>query len=817
MDRKFSSLFEGISFQLARIGIVVAFLLGLVMSLVQIYFDFKTQSKEFERLIGQIIEVTTPAAERAVDTLDVNLAREIANGLLAYDFVYLVTIRDDSKNILAQEKRPILDSVGPKYLYNFFHEKQSNYTANLKISGYSANIFGELSFSVDLHQFFSGYYSRVKFNFIIDFARNIILVFFLFVLFYIRLTKPLTRISREISEINPAYSDDRRLTVFPKKRNDELANIVLNSNKLLDVVSESLAKQKVVEGSLRKTQDSLKQIINALPVMIGARNIEGYYLFTNKTLEHILGYEPGGMAGVHVAKLFDGTGQDIDSILKCDASVIFDQKEIDIVEDDFICADGKVICLQTHMVPLDYFGENICLSVSVDISERKQAQEEMEHMVHHDALTGLPNRLRLVEYLENEVSRAKRHSYYGAVIFIDLDNFKSINDSLGHSVGDYVLQEIANRLLGVVREEDLVSRLSGDEFIVVLSVLDLDLDMAHKKAGEISEKIRNTVSKSFKHNGIDLRITASIGVSVYPDDDDMVHDLIRYADAAMYQVKETGRNAIKFFNKSMAEKAQLQVVMEGELHQAVKNSQFELYYQPKIDLKTGSIVGAEALLRWNHPVRGLVSPLDFIPVLEKSGLIIEVGHWVIEQACQMLVRWSESELWRPGMRLSVNISPRQFHREGFANDVMVLLESYSIPKNSLDMEVTEGIVINNIDTVIKTMQELSDQGVSFSLDDFGTGYSSISYLKRLPVATLKIDQSFVRDILDDKNDRVLVETMITMGRVLGLEVIAEGVETEDQLALLLEYECDVYQGYLFGPAVIVPDFEVMLKSQEASG
>lgn len=814
MNAKFPSLFEGISFQLAKIGIVVTFLLGLVMSSVQMYFDFKIQLKDFDRTVSQIIEVTTPAAERAVDTLDVNLAREIVNGLLAYDFIYMVTIKDDSKNILAEETRPISD-VKFGFIYNMFHARQGVYKANLKISGYQSNIYGELSFGVDAHQFFSSYYSRLKLNFLVGFARNIILVFFLFVIFYVRLTKPLTRISKEISEINPVYSDNRRLTVFPDARKDELANIVLNSNKLLDVVSSSLNKQRIIEKSLRETQASLNQIINALPVMIGARNIEGYYLFTNKTLENALGYDPGEMAGIHVSKLLDHTGQNIDKILECDSQVILDREEIDIVENDFISANGDVVCLQTHMVPLDYFGETICLSVSVDISERKKAQEEMEHMVLHDALTGLPNRLRLVEHLESEISRANRHSYYGAVIFIDLDNFKNINDSLGHSIGDYVLQEIANRLLNVVREEDLVSRLSGDEFIVVLSVLDVDLDVALLKAGDLAEKIRDAVSQPFKYKGVDLRITASIGVAIYPDDDDMVHDLIRYADAAMYQVKETGRNAIKFFNKSMAEKAQLQLVMEGELHQAIKKEQFELYYQPKINLKTGKIVGAEALLRWNHPVRGVVSPLEFIPVLEKSGLIVEVGHWVIEEACRMLVCWGRDNLWQAGMRLSVNISPRQFHREGFSNDVLNLLNYYSIPKNSLDMEVTEGIVINSIDTVITTMQELSEKGVSFSLDDFGTGYSSISYLKRLPVATLKIDQSFIRDILDDHNDRVLVETMVTMGRVLGLEVIAEGVETKDQLSILLEYECDVYQGYLFSPAVVVAEFEAMLKKQSA--
>src|SRR5690606_1210209 len=298
---------------------------------------------------------------------------------------------------------------------------------------------------------------------------------------------------------------------------------------------------------------------------------------------------------------------------------------------------------------------------------------------------------------------AERHSYYGAVLFIDLDQFKNINDSLGHPVGDRVLQEVASRLLRAVRDEDLVARLSGDEFVVVLTVLDHELETAALRAGEISEKIRAIISQPCVHDNMELRVTCSVGVVVYPDRNNSVHELLRYADTAMYQVKEKGRDSIEFFNEEMADKVSRQLTMEGDLHRALDESHFKLYYQPKIDIRTGSVVGAEALLRWSHPTKGMISPADFIPVLETSGMIIAVGQWVLEDACKTLVAWKKAGLWQEGMKLSINISPRQFRRDAFANDVIATLDKYPVPENSLDMEITEGIVIQRVDDAIATM------------------------------------------------------------------------------------------------------------------
>ncbi|WP_111643301.1 putative bifunctional diguanylate cyclase/phosphodiesterase [Marinimicrobium alkaliphilum] len=806
-DNNAPTIFQGISFQLAKIGIIIAVVLGLVISSAQFYLGFRLQLSEFDELMQRVIQVATPPAARSVHTLDDDLSAEVVAGLLVYDFVTEVTITDELGNVLASGATPVRDS-GTRWLTALLTEGVRQYASYLIIPGYGQETAGSIYLEVDVDQALSGFYGRSELGVVTGFLRNMLLVVSLFIVFYLLLTKPLVRLAREIRSINPDRPGVRRLTSLPGRK-DELAQLVSSSNQLLDVVELSLAKRRAVELALRKSEEHVRQIIDRLPVMIGARNVSGYYLFANKSLADALGYTPEEMRNIHVRQLLGDTQQNLDSLMAQDARVINRQEEIDIAEEAFTTATGEQRFLQTHVMPLAFYDETVALVVSVDITERKNAQAKMEFMAHHDALTNLPNRIQLIERLEHEIRRAERHGYYGAVLFIDLDQFKNINDSLGHPVGDKVLKEVAQRLVGTVRDEDLVVRLSGDEFVVLLTVLDQDISTAALRAGEISEKIRRVVSQPYQHDNLDLRVTCSIGVVVYPDRNNSVHELLRYADTAMYQVKEKGRDAIEFFNEDMADRVSRQLIMEGDLHRAIDDDQFELYFQPKVDMGSGQIVGAEALLRWNHPEKGLISPADFIPVLETSGLILDVGQWVVEEACLTLCDWQKRGVWRRGMRLSINISPRQFRRTAFAEDVLAMLDRYPVPEHSLEMEVTEGIIIQRIDEAIDTMEQLVARGVSFSLDDFGTGYSSISYLKRLPVSVLKIDQSFVADIIEDRNDRVLVETIITMGRLLGMEVVAEGVEQEAQFDILQRYGCHFYQGYFCSPPLPKAAFEAL--------
>lgn len=809
MRDKAPSFIHGISFQLAKIGVILAFVLSIIMSLLQTYLDYDAHQKELNKFIDQVIAVAKPPAARSVATLDEELSDEVVTGLLKYGFIYEIVIADEQGTVLSQTSIP-REPTPTRWLTKKISQPTKEYKDVLVIPGYSEGTTGSIRFKVDMDQWLAPFYSRAYSNMLFGVLRNMVLVLLLFFVFHFTLTKPLVKLSREINNIDPDHPGVHRLTKLPDKRRDELAQLIANSNHLLDIVELSLAKRRAVELALRKSEEHLRQIIDNLPVMIGARNIAGYYLFANKALADELGFTPEQMRNLHVRQLLKNSVFDIDTMLQNDYRVIRGNEELDVIEERFITATGRQLFLQTHIMPLAFYDEKVALIVSVDITDRKNAQAKMEFMAHHDSLTGLPNRLQLVERLEHELRRAERHGYFGAVLFIDLDQFKNINDSLGHPVGDRVLQEVATRLLNTVRDEDLVARLSGDEFVVVLTVLDQNIETAALRAGEISEKIRAVISQPCMYDSMELRVTCSVGVVVYPDKNNSVHELLRYADTAMYQVKEKGRDSIEFFNEEMADKVSRQLVMEGDLHRALEEHQFRLYYQPKIDVMSGFVVGAEALLRWVHPTKGTISPIDFIPVLETSGMIIDVGQWVVEESCKALERWNGLGLWREGARLSVNISPRQFRRTAFVDDVAQTLNKHKIPANSLDMEITEGIVIQRVDEAITTMTELADYGISFSLDDFGTGYSSISYLKRLPVSTLKIDKGFVRDIIEDRNDRVLVETIITMGRLLDMELVAEGVEQLEQLKILRQFGCHYYQGYLTSPAVSIADFEVIL-------
>lgn len=801
--------FSGISFRLAKVGVVLAFMLGLFMSTVQLYLDLKGNEAELENLVNRVIEVTTPPAARAVHTLDDDLSLEVVNGLLAYDFIYEVTISDELGSVLASgtEPRP---ASSTRWLTKFIADDSKTYIARLTIPGYGESVAGSIQFTVDVDVALAPFFERSGLILGAGMLRNTLLVLLLFIAFHLMLTRPLIQIAREMAEINLDKPGSSRLSALPNHKSDEVGQLVSTTNKMLDLMELSLAKRRAVELALRRSEEHVRQIIDSLPVMVGARNREGQYIFANKALAKFVGRKTDDMQTCHVSELLPFYLNDVSRLLELDRRIIEGEVEGEMLEESFRGNDGKPIYLQTHIMPMEFYDERVALIVSTDITERKQAQFKMEHMAYHDSLTNLPNRVHLVERLEHEIRRAKRHGYHGALLFIDLDHFKTINDSLGHPVGDEVLIQVAARLQNAVREEDLVARLSGDEFVVVLTVLDADISAAALRAAEVADKIRQKISEPYLYDEMELRVSGSVGMVVYPDDNSSVHELIRFADTAMYQVKERGRDAIEFFNTDMADKVSQQLLMEGDLRRALQEDQFELYYQPKIDCKSGAVVGAEALLRWLHPDKGRISPADFIPVLESSGLIVEVGEWLMKQACMALGRWRAKGLWPDNMKLSVNISPRQFRRKTFVEDVSRILHEYPIPEGSLDMEITEGVVIQNMEETINTMVRLESLGVSFSLDDFGTGYSSISYLKSLPVSTLKIDRSFVRDIVEDQNDRVLVETIVTMGCLLGMDVVAEGVEEEAQLRLLVQYGCHSYQGFLTSPAVPIEQFESFL-------
>jgi diguanylate cyclase (GGDEF)-like protein/PAS domain S-box-containing protein len=449
------------------------------------------------------------------------------------------------------------------------------------------------------------------------------------------------------------------------------------------------------------------------------------------------------------------------------------------------------------------------VAVFTDISRRKQSEQEIHQLAFYDPLTQLPNRRLLQDRLQQAMAVSLRSGRHGALLFLDLDHFKMINDTQGHAVGDLLLIEVARRLLICVREGDSVARLSGDEFVVVLEDLSSQADEAATQVELVAEKIRYELNQPFTLKDYKCLTTPSIGISLFHGHLDSMEDLFKHADVAMYQAKAAGRNAIRFFDPQMQTALDARAALEADLRHAIEKQQFRLYYQIQVDSLRRPL-GAEVLLRWEHPERGFVFPDQFIPLAEETGLIVPIGLWVLETACTQLKAWQRDVLTRDLM-LAVNVSAKQFRQTDFVAQVQrVLLESGANP-SQLKLELTESIVLENVEDTIGKMQTLKLLGVGFSMDDFGTGHSSLSYLKRLPLDQIKIDRSFVRDIASDPNDAAIVNTIIAMSQALGLNVIAEGVETEEQREFLDNHGCHAFQGYLFSKPVPLDQFEEKLK------
>lgn len=436
----------------------------------------------------------------------------------------------------------------------------------------------------------------------------------------------------------------------------------------------------------------------------------------------------------------------------------------------------------------------------IDITERKKAEETIRYMAHYDSLTNLPNRTLFHEKLAEAMLKAKQKDEKIGVMFIDLDRFKNINDTLGHSIGDVLLQAVANRLICCLRKEDSVSRLGGDEFAIFLT------GATHKEAGEIAQRIITSMSESITLDHIEIFITPSIGISMYPDDGDDIEALLKHADAAMYLAKEQGKNNYQFFSEELHQVLAKKLQLERELRKALDEKQFTLHYQPKIHLQTGQIIGMEALIRWDHPDLGLIPPIQFIPIAEETGLIVPLGEWVMRTACQQTKAWQEAGFTQ--LAVAVNISLRQFMQNNLIEMITSILEETGLAPQYLELEITESMALN-VDYTIRILNRLKALGVSISIDDFGTGYSSLSYLSQFPIDRLKIDQSFLRNL--NPQNQAIIKTIIHMAHNMKIAVIAEGVETHEHVDFLKEQLCNEVQGYFYSKPLPTKEIDSFLQ------
>ena len=516
--------------------------------------------------------------------------------------------------------------------------------------------------------------------------------------------------------------------------------------------------------------------------------------FTGRALEQELG--DGWTDGVHP--------EDRELCLGIFLSA-FNRREPFTMEYRMRHRDGGYHWLLDHGAPYtDLDGEFAgYLGTCYDIEDRKQYEFQLEYQAQHDALTGLPNRNLLADRISQVISRVRRHESLVGVVFLDLDNFKVINDSLGHEVGDHILKEVGNRLAGAVRDGDTVARYGGDEFVAVLADLAQEEDAANAV-----RKLMAAMAASFTVAGRDIVVNASLGVAVCPRDGEEQAVLLRNADTALHRAKEAGRNTFQFYAAEMNQRLMVRLNLERDMRRALENGEFLLHYQPQVNLASGAITGVEALVRWRQPERGIVSPGEFIPLAEETGLIVPLGEWVLREACRQAKAWRDAGL--PEIVMSVNLSARQFRQPGLTQTILGVLAETGLEARFLEMEITESMVMHDPGSAIAVLNELRQHGITFAMDDFGTGYSSLNYLKRFPIHKLKIDQSFVRNIPADPDDAAIANAVIKLGHGLKLTVIAEGVETTEQRAFLRKHGCDEMQGYLFSRPVPAEEMGALL-------
>lgn len=465
--------------------------------------------------------------------------------------------------------------------------------------------------------------------------------------------------------------------------------------------------------------------------------------------------------------------------------------------------DGRIF--ERYTMPQMRAGEIIGRVFSFrDVTKRKEMEDELIYQATHDTLTQLPNRVILLDRINQAIRYSRRAKKLSAVLFFDLDRFKLVNDSLGHDMGDVLLQSVASRLQGCIRENDTVARWGGDEFIILLTSLDKKTDIE-----PIIKKCLHELEQVFSVEQHSLSITTCVGISIFPKDGDTATTLLKNADSAMYSAKAEGRNTYKFYTTDMNDRTQDQLELSTALHNAIEQNQIEVHYQPLIDLRNGLIMGAEALVRWKHPEKGYISPAEFIPIAEETGLILNIGEWVLRKACMQTKEWQNEGL--APIYMSVNLSGQQFRQRNIAQLVEDILKSSELDPKYLAIELTESVIMESTQAFLNIMLQLKKLGVGLVIDDFGTGYSSLSYLKRFPVDTIKIDQSFVRDLPSDNDDEAIVRAILAMAKQLNLKVVAEGIETDEQLSYLRERSCNVGQGFLFSKAVPDKEFGTILR------
>ncbi len=616
--------------------------------------------------------------------------------------------------------------------------------------------------------------------------------------------KPLRKLYEGVDQV---AKGNYRTYIENIRRNDEVGQISSRFNEMIASIQTARKEVKEKEASLNTQKEFLRQIIEKSPNAIYIMDWEGRYRLANKAYAELLGTTPEEVIGKTDAE-FKLNEEDVRLYLSINREVIEQKEERYISEAAVWDCYGNKHYMQVHKLPIiNEDGTcNTVLCFATNITERILNEEKIKFFASHDSLTKLPNRHMFKQCLEQEIELASEDESHVAVLFMDLDRFKYVNDNFGHSMGDKLLQAVSTRLRESLDERDIISRLGGDEFTVILPVIDDKQQVAN-----IASKLIHALAQPYKIDGQSFVTTTSIGISMYPQDGEDVDCLIKNADTAMYQAKNQGKNTYRFYHPEMNSMLSNKYKLEAYMRDALVNNEFHLHYQPKMDTYSRKISGFEALLRWEQAELGMVAPAEFIPIAEESGMILEIGEWVLEQACRQNKKWQD--IGFPPVKISVNLSVLQIKHSDIVKTVHEVLDKTGLDPIWLELEITETAIMENKRGIVRTLKLLKKIGVSIAIDDFGTGYSSLNYLKRFPVDTLKIDRSFIQDLLMEQQDTVIATAVISMANKLGLSVVAEGVETEEQFQYLHDLHCGEVQGYLISPPIPVDQVNSLLEEE----
>lgn len=795
-----------IAFKQAKSVLLISVLLGLVFTVWQLHQDLEQERLNSASDIQRVIQLHQESAARSIYNLDLLQAKETTDSLISHPAIYMARLEDDFGDQLASsirnrsDEREWLTQIG---LYLF--EIEPEIKMELQVGAESSRP-AILSVELDRPFIVSEFVQRAVRSLVIGIVRDVALAFILLWLFYRYLSRPIVHISEWINSLR----SEKKTGDIPYLERDEIGDLVRSFDSLWQ---EKQAMTEQLNSSIRELTRSehfsRTLMENAGDAMFLCSDDTSIVMANRQACES-LGVGSQQIVGTRLSDYSQSYSHD-------ELSQLFDslsEKRVTTFE-DIQRAEADSFPIEARGIKVFLEEQSYLLILARDITARKAAEEQIYELAYFDTLTGLANRRLFIDRLTSSVDlhRAKKNS--GAVLYLDLDRFKTINDSLGHPIGDQLLRQIARRLQDQLPAEATCGRLGGDEFVVLLPEVGSNDVAAAEYAAHLAETLVSLMAIPFEVDNNSLYCTASIGISVFPEVNENAADILRQADTALYRAKALGRNGYQFFDTEMQSSAQLRMELEKGLHQAYENEEFELWYQPQVD-EHDNIIGVEALIRWRHPEKGIIAPGEFISVAEESGQIIEIGNWVLEQSIQQLSIWLQQPLPKSFHRLAINISPLQFMQVDFVERVNNLLDKYALPGHMVELEITENMLLNNFEVACNKMKLLKQKGVSFAIDDFGTGYSSLKYLRHLPLDILKIDRSFVTDLHPHSELAAIVEVIIATADRLALVVIAEGVETEKEKETLLALGCHCFQGYLYSKPIPAAQITALLGQPEKS-